>query len=289
MRAILEGNGQTFSFRTTKYNEDLKDELKALVPSSMRSWNPGSRGYGYRSRSSPGYWEISAQYWDKVIGLCKKYNCAVETNGIVDKPSEQIATFTLDYMGLLRHRGGDTYTASGWVNHGWNATFPLEVLRNWFGFNMKPGDAPTLYSVLSISDKAAGAEIKKAYRKAARTWHPDVCKEPDAEEQFKKIQGAYENLCDPLFRKRYDAGLYYQKAADTNSSVVDTTAINWVPPVRCGTIKAKAIVVRNDYDREDRYVVNKILAWDDIVNRSGETRVTYWSMEAKGYREKWVA
>ena len=285
-RAILEGNGQTFSFRTTKYDVELKDELKALVPSACRSWNRGERGYGYRRRGTPGYWEISSQYWEPVKDLCKQYGLKVEASGPIKQPKEQTAIIELDYMGLVRHRGGDTYTASGWVNGGWNVTFPMDVLQSWFGFSVKPGEMPTLYAVLSIGNKVTGREIKSAYRRAARTWHPDVCKEPDAEEQFKQIQHAYEKLQDPMFRKKYDAGLSYQKSVNKDSSMVDTTAIEWKPPVRCGRLKVRAIATQTAYDT--KYIVNEILGWEDTVNSYGETRITYWSMRLSGYKEKWV-
>ncbi|HPD42268.1 MAG TPA: DnaJ domain-containing protein, partial [Anaerolineae bacterium] len=50
------------------------------------------------------------------------------------------------------------------------------------------------YSVLGVSRDASQEEIKRAYRQLARTYHPDVNSEPDAEERFKEINGAYEVL-----------------------------------------------------------------------------------------------
>ena len=47
-------------------------------------------------------------------------------------------------------------------------------------------------------------EIKKAYRNLARKYHPDVCKEPGAEERFKRINEAYSTLSDPQKRAQYD-------------------------------------------------------------------------------------
>jgi curved DNA-binding protein CbpA len=64
----------------------------------------------------------------------------------------------------------------------------------------------TLYDVLGVSPVAAADTIKQAYRRLARRYHPDVCKEPDAEEKFKAVQAAYEILRDPEKRARYDAG-----------------------------------------------------------------------------------
>ncbi|CAN0858449.1 Chaperone protein dnaJ A6, chloroplastic [Linum grandiflorum] len=60
------------------------------------------------------------------------------------------------------------------------------------------------YSVLGVSKNAAKSEIKSAYRKLARNYHPDVNKEPGAEEKFKEISNAYEVLSDDEKRSLYD-------------------------------------------------------------------------------------
>jgi len=62
------------------------------------------------------------------------------------------------------------------------------------------------YETLGVQKTATAKEIKSAYRKLARTWHPDVnpTKKKEAEEKFKEISEAYEVLSDPDKRKRYD-------------------------------------------------------------------------------------
>src|SRR5580658_8297480 len=60
------------------------------------------------------------------------------------------------------------------------------------------------YSVLGVDKKATQDEIKHAYRRLARKYHPDVSKEANAEEKFKNLQEAYEVLKDPEKRKAYD-------------------------------------------------------------------------------------
>ena len=61
------------------------------------------------------------------------------------------------------------------------------------------------YEVLGVPRTASQDEIQRAYRKLARTYHPDVNKDPDAENRFKEIAEAYDVLSDPDLRKRYDA------------------------------------------------------------------------------------
>lgn len=60
------------------------------------------------------------------------------------------------------------------------------------------------YEVLGISKDATKEEIKRAYRKLARKYHPDVNKEPDAADKFKEVKEAYEVLSDDNKRAQYD-------------------------------------------------------------------------------------
>ena len=60
------------------------------------------------------------------------------------------------------------------------------------------------YEILGVSKSASGADIKKAYRKLVKKYHPDVNKEADSEEKFKEVQEAYEVLSDESKRAAYD-------------------------------------------------------------------------------------
>ena len=60
------------------------------------------------------------------------------------------------------------------------------------------------YEVLGVSKTATDSEIKSAFRKLAKKYHPDVSQEPDAEAKFKECQEAYAVLSDPTKRQQYD-------------------------------------------------------------------------------------
>jgi len=82
------------------------------------------------------------------------------------------------------------------------------------------------YDVLGIPKSASQDEIKNAFRSLARKYHPDVNKEPDAEERFKEINEAYGVLSDPEKRAAYDRfgpeGVNYQGMPDfTNMDLSD--------------------------------------------------------------------
>jgi curved DNA-binding protein len=71
------------------------------------------------------------------------------------------------------------------------------------------------YAVMGVGRDASQDEIKRAYRKLARKYHPDVSKEPDAEARFKELGEAYEVLKDPEKRAAYDGlGTKWQAGQD---------------------------------------------------------------------------
>ena len=72
------------------------------------------------------------------------------------------------------------------------------------------------YEVLGVSKTATDKEIKSAFRRLAKEYHPDLNKAPDAAEKFKEVQEAYEVLSDENKRKMYDQ--YGHAAFDQNGN-----------------------------------------------------------------------
>ena len=71
-------------------------------------------------------------------------------------------------------------------------------------------DVNDYYADLGVQRDSSAEEIKRAYRKLARKYHPDVSKEEDSEARFKEVGEAYNVLKDPERRREYDELKQYQ-------------------------------------------------------------------------------
>jgi len=81
--------------------------------------------------------------------------------------------------------------------------------------------AKNYYDVLGVSRQASEQDIKRAYRKLAKQYHPDVNQDPGAQDQFKAIQEAFDVLSDPEKKADYDR---YRNASGRSRLTVMTFA-----------------------------------------------------------------
>lgn len=254
------------------YDAGLVAALKSAIPYADRRWDRAQK-----------LWLVAPQHANTLADLAEQY---LGDRPVVPQVKVQAQTETrlLDvrYLGAAKDRGNGETTAFGWVGGQWGAIFPLATLHDWFAVDTKPGEAATLYAVLGVKRTVATADLKSAYRRAARQWHPDVNSDPEAGEQFRAIQHAWEVLSNPLQRRKYDAGLQLASTVQQTSGDLDKTKYGWRPPLRCGLILAEGQEILG------RFVVSRILAWQDIIDSAGRTLVTSWRYGDDTFTERWV-
>ena len=284
MASLTLDNG-TLVYRTP-YNPGLVGALKAAIPATDRKWDPRRR-----------VWLVAPAHGQTLANLAAQYlgvRLSVPTTGTV-AATRETRVLEIRYIGATKDRGEGERTAFGWVNGEWSAIFPEPVLLSWFGDSPSDPDSPrdtgqattTLYAVLAVKRSASGTDIRTAYRRMARQWHPDVSREPNSAEMFIRIQHAYEVLRDPRLRARYDAGLQLEQAAQIAEQ--QQGKLNWSamldsyrPPLRCGILLVEGI------EQLGRFIIEQILCWEDIMRSDGKVLVASWPPGATKPLEVWV-
>lgn len=255
----------------TPYNASLVAAIKSL-PSTERKYDPNSKS-----------WLVNPQHGSKVSGWIEQYLGEIVFVPQVTQVKPQMLTdiFEVRYIGQTKERGTSERSAMGYYNNNWSIVFLESVLREWFDQGPTPLDETNLYAVLAVSQLAPADVIRSNYRRLARQWHPDVCKEPDAQQQFIKIQHAYEILSDTSKRAKYNAGLALASQTQTTRSIYQD-ATGYRSPLRCGLILAEG------HWSVGNFAVSKILQWEDITDARGRTLVTSWRAGADAFSEAWV-
>jgi len=269
---MRDGSLQYFS----SYDPGLVAALKALIPASERRWDNEQK-----------CWLVAGQHAATLVDITQRHlGVALDVPYITHHTASKTQLIQLEYLGAAKDRGAGEPTATGWVNGGWDVVFPLSVLRRWFELDTddsKPEDAPTLYGVLGVAKTANQQAIKKAHRRAARAWHPDCCDEPGATKQFRRIQEAYETLSEPTNRAKYDVGLLLiASLKHSDLPFAHKQASHWKPPLRTGWLLVEG------KEQVGRFVVSRILQFEDIKNEQGQIAVSYWPPGATHFKVKWV-
>lgn len=271
---------------TTPYDAMFLVDFKNVVSASARRWD-GARKV----------WVVAPREGEKVAQLVQAhYGVAVEVPklSLVTTPITEVVQ--LAYLGGCRERASGAVSASGYTLGNRNPRspdliFPEACLRTWFkveeGGAEKSTTPPTLYTVLCVERTADASSIKAAYRRMARQTHPDVNKEPDAGEAFRRVQAAWDVLGDVLRRRKYDAGLVLEERAKAGGKqgIVATyappRADTFRAPLRCGLL-----LVQGER-RLGQIHVSAILSWEDLT-REGKILVSSWPTDAEKWREEWV-
>jgi len=253
------------------YDAGLVAALKQAIPYADRQWDRAQK-----------LWLVSPKWANTLADLAERYlGDRPDVPQVKMQARKETRLLDVRYLGAAKDRGNGETTAFGWTQGGWNAIFPLAALHDWFAVDTRPDEAPTLYAVLGVKRTVPVADLKSAYRRAARQWHPDVNSDPDAAAQFRAIQHAWEVLSNPLQRKKYDAGLQLASTVQQTSANLDKTSYGWKPPLRCGYLLVEGT------ETLGRFVVSRILQWEDIVSSRG-TLVTSWRYGDDTFQERWV-
>jgi len=260
---------------TTPYDARMVNEIKALPPAARR-WDAAKK-----------VWVIDPQHAKSIANAIYKIFGERVSAPIAPAARKETRILSLYYIGQAKDHGAAAPDAYAMDAAGaWSVSLPASVMREWFtgGADVAaakakaaaPGDED-FYALLGVKHTVDAADLKNAWRRMVMQWHPDRCREPNAQEVFMKIQHAYEVLGDPSRRVRYDVGLILQAQADKNKPVVSWAAKSggaddgYRSPLRCGNLIAEGMVVAG------RFVVEKILEWADIKDGYGRTLVSSWA------------
>ena len=257
----------------TPYDPGFVADLKALVPYGQRVYN--------RDRKT---WSIGGKHGQTIQDLCLKYFGIEPDLPNLSSPITKLGLLTVLYIGRTKERTDGSRSAFGWMNQqntmigSWSVIFPEQVLRNFFEPSSEKEKVQTPsgnhYEILGIKLGATADEIKTAYRRMVKQWHPDVCRDPDAHEIFIRIQNAYNILNDPRQKARYDVGLRFETQTAKKKKDLPDPETDYRSPLKCGAILCEYTKVGA------RYMVEKIISWEDIYNPAGQTLVSSWEKDA---------
>jgi hypothetical protein len=257
------------------YDKNLVTALQAAVDRSERAWHKTEK-----------VWLVSPEEIETAIKAMQPHTSQTITLPQVKPATPEVVekTFQVDYIGATQDRG-KRKSAYGSINGDWSAEFSEEVLKRFFEGEAAPQSSTglqTLYQVLCIVESSTAEQIKSAYRRLARQWHPDICSEPDAQERFMGIDNAYKTLSNPEMKKRYDAGLYFERQdRQPQQSHRSYRFDSYRPPLRCGLITARGTV------RLMRFLVSEILKWEDVT-RDGLVMTSSWPKGAETFLIQWI-
>lgn len=277
-----------------KYHPTLVDTIKSELPTFAREWDASSR-----------CWLVAPLYLDKLVSILDAFG---QFDGRMPAISNDPKKLQLNLRYLARaKRMGDSFAAYGWLGAAdtgsWSAIFPEAVLQKWFGIGHSSAGQPSSaagtllseenpYKVLGVTNSATPADLRSAFRRMSRQWHPDVCSEPDANQIFIHIKEAYDLLADDAKRQKYDAIIAMMGGVDITPKkqpgpVAGRVDPNFTAdeygfraPLRTGNVTVMAT------NQISRVYIEEIISWDDIVDNQG--RILVVSLVGRNIVERWA-
>ena len=260
----------------TPYNAGLVAALKSIAP-EHRQWDAIAK-----------VWRVSVSQQTMVKQIVKQFYPDAQFYALQSAPAQrETRVLRVEYLGAPKERADSSFSSFGWCSESWSVVIPDQVLRAWFKEpeHNESQAASTLYGTLMITQQASADEVRSAYRRLARQWHPDVCSEPNAGDVFKQIAEANRVLSDPLTRRKYNAGLALESSAQVKQTLrrrdLWSEVSRWQLPLRCGVITCEGT-------QELKFSVSRILLWQDIIDGAGRVLVTSWPVGAETFTRKWV-
>jgi hypothetical protein len=261
------------------YDQTLIDCLKQMIPPHGRQWDKANRR-----------WLVEPVYENELETACNRAGFTVNRQAgmpLFTQPKTEQRILRVEYIGAPKEREDGSITAYGFIAGNWSVIFPQDVLKAWFETGViqegKPTGVTTFYGLLAIKKSAAPDDIKSAYRKMVRRYHPDVNRDADAPEMMKQINHAYEVLRNPATRRKYDAGLQLEASLErAGLQKPRKQHDDWRPPLRCGFLLVTGT------ERLGRFVVERIDQWQDIIDGNGYVMVTSWPMGNKVPEVNWI-
>lgn len=283
------------------HDQRLIDALKSAINYTQRQWDSQQFAWIIHPKALSALVAAIERAGYKRPHIPEMESAAIQT--VITK------TFTIEYVGSCREREDKVVSALGTTNaerpwtdqfgrprYQWPVELPETALKAWFERKTLGDNVQTFYQALCVFESATEQEIKSAHRRLARQWHPDVCSEENAAEKFRELTDAYEVLRDPAKRRRYDAGLFFEreskKTPEPNPEINFSRGcrigsrkfenLYFRAPLRCGLITAEGI------QRLNRFTVSKILSWDDITDSAGRVMTTSWNKFTESIEIKWI-
>lgn len=259
----------------TPYSASFINRIKDTVPKDLRRWDGKS-------------WYVAPSQSPYVCGIILDvFDVMLKPPIITDYEIPINETFRVEYISSPYADPASNLpvwkegSCAGLVDGAWTLKFSRGTLEQWFIAQNKQ-TAKTHYEVLGVAPDAHPDEVKKAFRRLAQKFHPDVNKEPGAEEQFKAINASYQLLSDLKKRRLYDAFGRFKAAATENKLAFPPGHIYWVPPKRCGMITLSGLAFLGVV------TVGSITAWSSITNARGQTMQSCWNSGATLPHITWI-